>query len=437
MQNVNLAEWVASVGVIPAPTKLAAVRVVADAVAAAAAGHNLPGAVAARNAALDLWGTGDAAIWFTAHKGAVSTAAFSNAMATCILDLDDGHRAAAGHPGAAVVPAVIAAVQSWGLSGEKALSAIAIGYEVGVRIAASRDLRRIDTLISGRWCGQAVAAALGWLRGDSAHQIAEAMAVAGAIAPHMVVAEYTEVGNHTKEAIPFSVANGIVASRLASQGFKGPLDILDADDYDAGILRNGQGAGWYVETTYFKPYSCCRWIHAPIDAILKVRENVNWADVDEIEVETFERTLSLNNQTQPKDVQAAQYSTPFCVAAAALHGQECLQPLSDGTLQDTRISKLAEKVRLTVAPDLDAMFPASVPSRVRIKFGSELLEREVLAPKGEPSNPMNWNDLIAKLQVAAMPRFGLSKCEGLIAALTALRDHADLQPLLSQLSDGK
>lgn len=436
MQVSRLARWVASIDTLPDTVKTASVHVVVDAVAAAAAGHKLSGSIAARNTALDLWGQGDASIWFTSQSGSLSAASFANAMSTCILDLDDGHRAAAGHPGAAIVPAVLAAAQILNVSGERALTAIAIGYEVGVRIAASRDLRTIDTLISGRWCGQGVAAAIGWLKGDSAQHIAEAMAVAGAVAPHMLVAEYTQIGNHTKEAIPFSVANGVMASALTSNGFNGPLDILDDEAYNAGTLQTGTMPEWYVETTYFKPYSCCRWIHAPIDAVLSIRDQVDWNAVEEIEVETFERTLSLNNQTHPKDVQAAQYSTPFCVAAAALRGSVCLQPLSADVLNDPHISELATKVRLTVAPDLDSMFPAAVPGRVNVKTSDNTLEKSVLAPKGEPANPMDWNELLSKLNAVAAPRLGLSQSQSLRAALTALRDEADVQPLLHELSRG-
>lgn len=433
MQNVSLAEWVVSVDTIPDKVRTAAVHVVADAVAAAIAGHSYSGSEAARKAGLNLWGNGECSIWFTSQSGSLSAAAFSNAMAACILDLDDGHRAAAGHPGAAIVPAVLAAAEAWGVSGERTLTAIAIGYEVGVRIAAARDLRAVDTLISGRWCGQGVAAALGWLKGVSALQISEAMAVAGAIAPYMVVAEYTEVGNHTKEAIPFSVANGVMAVQLAEYGFKGPLDILDNEAFDPDVLKQGSADSWYIETTYFKPYGCCRWIHAPIDAVLALRDQLDWSSVEEIEVETFERTLSLNNQIHPNDVQAAQYSTPFCIAAVALNGAACLQPMSADILQDARISALAEKVRLVVAPELDAMFPAAVPGKVRVRSGTSTVEKEVLVPKGEPGNPMDWDELIAKLNSLALPQIGVTESRSLETALAVLRDHSDLEPLLGQL----
>lgn len=409
-------------------------NVVADAVASAIAGHELSGAVAARRAASKIWGNGESTIWFTSQTGSLSTAAFANSMATCILDIDDGHRAAAGHPGAAFVPTVLAVAESLGASGERALTAIAIAYEVGIRIGAARDLRAIDTLITGRWCGQGVAAAIGWLRGDDAGQIAEAMAIAGAVAPYMFVAEYTQVGNHTKEAIPFGVVNGILAGSLAVEGFKGPLDILDHASFDPEVLARGNGRGWYIETTYFKPYSCCRWIHAPIDAILALRQEFDSNEVVEIEVETFGRTMSLNNQIDPKTVQAAQYSTPYCVAAAAINGAECLQPISDDLLKDDRVRALAAKVRLTVDPTLDAMFPAAVPARVKIKTETRTIEKEVLAPKGEATNPMSWQELIAKLTTISVPRFGDSGTSNVIRALEALRDRSDIGPLLKTLS---
>ena len=43
--------------------------------------------------------------------GTPSIAAFANSAAASALDLDDGHRAAGGHPGAAVIPAVFAVAQ--------------------------------------------------------------------------------------------------------------------------------------------------------------------------------------------------------------------------------------------------------------------------------------------------------------------------------------
>jgi 2-methylcitrate dehydratase PrpD len=431
----DIASWVVSIRSIAAPVQTAVSRSIVDAVAAAVGGVDVSGSIAAASAAEEVWGKGNVPLWFTDRTASLPGAVFANATAASILDLDDGHRAAAGHPGAAIVPAVIGAAQALGSSDEQTMAAIAIGYEVGVRIAAARDLRAVDTLITGRWCGQGVAAAIGWLKGRQANEIAEAIAIAGAVAPHMLVAEYTQVGNHTKEAIPFGAVNGVVAARLAECGFKGPTDILDNPAYyDADRLKRGAADGrLFVETAYFKPYSCCRWAHAPIDAMLElISEKLDWRTIERIEVQTFGRTLSLNNQAHPRSIQAAQYSVPFCVAAAAITGISGLQPMTEDLLGNSDVHELAERVTLTVDPVLDAAFPAAVPGRLIVTSGATRIIREVSAPKGEVTNPMSWADLTAKLRMVGAGRLDPSQLGSLIEAVEQLHKGA-LGPLYACL----
>src|ERR1700680_347132 len=57
---------------------------------------------------------GDACVWFDRARLSPMGAAFINSSAASVLDLDDGHRVASGHPGAAVIPAVIAVGESIG-----------------------------------------------------------------------------------------------------------------------------------------------------------------------------------------------------------------------------------------------------------------------------------------------------------------------------------
>src|SRR5204863_9106160 len=103
------------------------------------------------------WGAGPGAIWFSGTRSTPAGAAFVNAACACSLDLDDGHRTAAGHPGAAVIPGVFAVLDAADGDAHRALTAIALGYEIGVRISAARDLKTVPTINSGLWSGQAVA----------------------------------------------------------------------------------------------------------------------------------------------------------------------------------------------------------------------------------------------------------------------------------------
>jgi 2-methylcitrate dehydratase PrpD len=426
----------ATTGLTPA-ARSAALRTVFDLVACALAGRGTAGGLAALKAAPASWGAGPASCWFSDLRLSVPGAAFVNSAAASMLDLDDGHRGASGHPGSAVIPAVLAAAEAEGADAERILTAIAIGYEIGVRVAAARDIEMLHTFDSGLWCGQGVAAAVGWLRGLDPDRLANAIAIAGTTAPGQTATGFTKhMGNNVKEGIPFATALGLMAVDLAAAGYTGPVDLLDdAERYDAAVLMSGLGTGWLIENGYFKLYGCCRWAHAAIDAVLDLmaREGIVAAEIKSIHIETFSQTLSLNNDLAPPTLEAAQYSVPFCVAAAAIHGAEALLPLEKPILKDRAVLDFAPRVTMALAPDLDAMFPKGVPARVVFETSRGAFDRTVLAPRGEPTNPLSDDDLNAKFQTIARKQLTPAAAAKLRQAIAALKA-GEAGPLLHGLA---
>jgi 2-methylcitrate dehydratase PrpD len=421
---------------LPPAARTAAVRTVFDLVAASIAGRRTAGGIAALKAAPAAWGPGSAACWFSDQRLSIPGAAFVNAAFASMLDLDDGHRGASGHPGAAVIPAVIATAEANGADAERVLKAIAVGYEIGVRIAGARDVGTLHTFDSGLWCGQAAAAAAGSVRGLDAERLANAIAIAGTTAPGQTATAYTKLmGNNVKEGIPFATALGLVAVELAAAGFTGPIDFLNEERrYDRAILTADLGSCWLIETTYFKPYGCCRWAHAAIDALLDIMstDHVIADEITEVRVDTFAQALWLNNDLAPPTLEAAQYSVPFCLAAAAIHGGAALLPLETALLTDPKVLAFTPRVTLAVALDLDPMFPQSVPARITVMTSHGVLSRTVLAPRGEPVNPLSDDDLRAKFSTIASGRLAPAVTTSLLDALAAF-DAGELAPLLTSL----
>ena len=421
---------------VPSHVRSAAVRAVFDLLAAAVAGRATGGGAAALTAAAAAWGAGPAACWLSDLRLSIPGAAFVNSAFSSMLDLDDGHRAASGHPGAAVIPAVFATAEAYGADAERVLTAIAVGYEIGIRIAAARDVGTLHTFDSGLWCGQGAAAAAGWLRGLAPTNLANAIAIAGTTAPGQTATAYTKLmGNHVKEGIPFATAMGLVAVELAAAGFTGPVDFLDDESrYDRAILCADLGTRWQIETIYFKPYGCCRWAHAAIDALLDLMQSkrIGVGEIKAIRVETFSQALTLNNDLRPPTLEAAQYSVPFCLAVAAIHGADALLPLEEKYLSDRDVLAFAPLVTLSVAPDLDRMFPRSVPARIVVETASGLHKQTVLTPRGEPANPLSDSDLDAKFRTIAHRRMPPAAATGLRDALSAF-ESGDIAPLLADL----
>jgi 2-methylcitrate dehydratase PrpD len=405
---------------LPGSSLHAASRCLLDALACAAAGRRHAAVRHARAWAESTFRPGPANLWFEGQSLAPVGAGFVNAYAASILDVDDGHRGASGHPGAAIVPAVIAGAEGLGrgVSLGEVLLAIVCGYEAGVRIARARtsDQGARASVATGRWSAAGVAAAVGKLHRLDLERLTDAIAIAEAQAPNLLAADHSGfMGGDTKEGIPWSLLAGMAAVDQAALGLKGYRAALDNPAvYIPGAATGGFGAHYLVESTYFKLYGCCRWTHSAIDAVLEMRrEGIPPDRVDRIEIATFQRALSLQNLTRPMDLIAAQFSLPFAVAAALVAGPEALLPLTPNLLTEADILRLAERVHLALDPALDACFPAQVPARVTLIAGAQRLEREVRVPLGDPANPLPDERLIQK----AVTLLGESRPEGQVRAL--------------------
>jgi 2-methylcitrate dehydratase PrpD len=415
----TLAEFAISDLSFPPATMQAAHNCVVDLVSAVVAGSRHPGAIAARRSVPGIWGAGDTALWFSVERSQPAGAVFANAVAASIFDIDDGYRPSVGHPGAPIITAVLTVGHRLGASMQEMLGAIIVGYEIALRIATARDYSKIESLATGRWCGQGVAAALGRLYKDTSKTIAQAISIAGAIAPNAAASNYSRVGNYVKEAIPFAATNGVMAVNLARAGYLGQIDLLDdPDHFSSAAIIDGLGSSWLIESTYFKPYSCCRWAHAAIDAVYDMREQVDEASIRSIEIDIFSTALILSNHLAPASLQEAQYSIPFCVALAFFHGKEVFMPMNDDRiLRDGRVLELARKIRLSVDPGFNKMFPVSVPSRVTIYAQTGKTTKTILSPKGDQPNRFDRNELLEKFRIVSERSIDRASADGLYQAL--------------------
>ncbi len=392
---------------IPPSATEQARRCVLDLIGASVAGAYTASTRAMRLVAGSVAASGPSSVWFAERKAPPAIAAFVNSGAASALDADDGHRGSGGHPGAAIIPAVLSVAERTEASGAEVLAAIAIGYEIGVRVASARPRASIRTYATGRWAPFGVAAATGWLCGLPEDRLAHALAIAGSQAPDLTAVGYApprRTGHMVKEGIPWAVLTGITAVDLAAAGFTGPLALLDEPvdvDRDRLLMRLDVPApAWAIERTYLKPYACCRWLHAGIDALLAAQDEHGFkaTEVRAIRVSTFRRAHDLVNAPAPDSLESAQFSYPFCLAVAAVEGRAGLLPLRAELLSRPEILSLAGRVELEVDPELDALFPRLTPGRVRIETSRATYERRIDYPLGDPENPLDGPGLEAKFR---------------------------------------
>src|SRR5436190_2002953 len=179
-----LAEFVAAVprqGVPDAVRRVLQAAVV-DAVGCGLFGLTTPAAGIVQEFAREQGGPEEATLW--ASGGArVSSANAALAIGTAIhaFDFDDHHRAKI-HPGAAVLPAVLALGEPRGIDGATVLAALAAGYETMARVslAANPSSSRMRGWHLTGTCGTfGAAAAAAVVLGLDASTTASALGLAG------------------------------------------------------------------------------------------------------------------------------------------------------------------------------------------------------------------------------------------------------------------
>lgn len=408
-----------------AAAREAALRCLLDLLAATAAGLSTSAAAAARRAAPLLFRDGGASIWFAGETLSAAGAAFCNAAAASVLDLDDGNRPARGHPGASVIPAALAVAQETDADAEALLAAIVTGYDVAVAVGAERGFYAR----SGMWCGFGAIAAAAVLRRTSEDLVAQALAIYGATAPNLQsVADGTPyppaLGNDVKEGIPWATATALAALQLAEAGMTGPLDLLDhAPHHRADGIAARLAGPPAIAQTYFKFYCCCRHLHAPIDALLAVMAEHALAPqaIDAVEVHIYRGAFNLSNRVEPANLIDVQYSIPYSLGLVALHGPGALLPLEDGALGRADASAFARKVTLHLDPEIDRRFPAESLARVVVSAGGRRFESPLRHPRGEAFDPPSWHDLEEKFARASVRPLDPSTRQRVIAALGQMK----------------
>ncbi|PWL18904.1 MmgE/PrpD family protein [Falsochrobactrum shanghaiense] len=431
---VELAEFIARhpENVLPRDTRDTISLLVLDLIGATAAGLNSPLAQTAREGGLAVFGEGSVDVWLTSQKSSIIGAAMANGAAASALDIDDGHRGAAGHAGAGVIPAALAVAQAVGASDARIADAIALGYEVALRVASARPVPTIITYASGRWVGYGVAAAASRLLGLNGAQTAHALAIAGAESPGMFASGTSKYqGSTVKEGIPAAIVAGLAAVYRARAGGTGPLDLLDdAQLYDRSMLTGDLGDAWALQQCYLKPYACCRYMHAAVDAILELRKPGR--DIRSLRIETFPQALRLANERAPRFLEGGQYSFYFSCALAALRGREALQPVLPESLHDAQVLDLAARIELEVSEDFAGSFPAGTPARVIFDQGEGRQEMVVWHPLGDVANPMSREQVAQKFRNIARHTLPPSWQDEILAATDGL-ETAGFAPLFQAL----
>ncbi len=431
----RLASWVAALTYedLPAGVVAMAEDCILDAIGCALAGLDENGARATADMAAAIFAGDAARVWFRDTRLNAIGAAYANAAAVSALDIDDGHRLAMGHPGAAVIPTAIALAEAREKSGQDVITAIVAGYEIAIRLGHAEIRKPYHT---GNWTGFGAAVAAAKLMGLDAARMSQALAITAYHSPRLTdLTQSKFMGADVKESIPWSVVTGISAAELAARGFTGCRDALDLEGrFDPAVILDGLGDGFRIMGTYFKNYSVCRWAHTSIQGLAEImrEQALTPADIESVNVDTFGQAAALNNSPDPDNIIGAQYSLPFTMAAAAVLGEDAVSPLTEDVIGNPDVVRLAKRITVNYDRDMDKHLPLRAPGRVHVLTADGHFEKTVITAWGDAGGDTGRNDYRAKFMRLMGKRATGAQVAGVIAGVDKLRD-GDLGMLLGGL----
>lgn len=348
------------------------------------------------------------------------TAVMINAFNAHVLELDDSHRVAMTHLGAPIFSALLGVAQVYDCTLNELLRGAVIGYEAAIRLANSvqPSHKKRGFHVSGTCCTVGCALGIASMLNYSKEEMANVLSAAVTSAAGLLA-----VISGKSQQKPYNVANAASAglnSALYGKYFNGAVDILNdsrgffkafSDEYNSDKLFEG---GYAIEGIYQKLYAACRHCHAPMEAVMQIRqrENLSGLEVEDIEVKTYDLAISGHSHTDIEGVSSAKQSIPYGVAAAYLYQAGGIEMYTPEKVKDKAILALAKKVRVLEDSELTALVPAKRAAVVTVTLsdGRKYVNR-VDYPKGEPENPITQNEMAQKFYDLTQ-RSGMTESDG-------------------------
>jgi 2-methylcitrate dehydratase PrpD len=417
-----------------------------DTIAAMVSGSRLAPGKKAIAYVKTLGGVREASVIGSPIVTAAANAALANGMLAHADETDDSHAPSQTHPGCGIVPAALAMAERERRNGTALLRAVALGYDVGCRLAQSLDAEQFradghSTHSFGPMFGAGAAAgALAGLDERAARYLLSytAQQASG-------ISCWMRDGEHIEKAFDFGgmpARNGVAAATMVANGFTGVDDVFAGERNffvaygrapDPAVLVRGLGAIYEIMNTNIKRWSVGSPIQAPLDSLVDIigAHRIKADEVEKLVVRVAHQGANTVDNRNMPDI-----CLQHLCAVMLLDGKVTFRSAHDIKRMGDR-GVLALRRRIELCGD-DALTRA-MPSRqgiveVTLRDGREI-KHHTKAVRGTAENPMSRAEVDAKSYDLMAPVIGKARarklCDG-VWSLEKIRDVRGLRPLLRQ-----
>ena len=340
-------------------------------------------------------------------KVSAINAGFGNGMAAHANETDDSHTVGRFHPGCAIVPATLAIAEKENSNCEDILKAIALGYDIGVRITTSLGYKTPKTTIFathslGPIFGSAVSAgALLKLTHQQCNYL-----LSYTIQQASGLACWNRDPDHIEKAFVFSgmtARNGIYSALLAKENFTTVTDpLLGERGFHEGFAHNPKpeliinelGKKFEIDHSSLKKWSVGSPIQSMMDAVEYLLKNnaFNHKDIKELTIEIPSDRFHIINDREIPSI-----SAQHLIAVHLIKKTMGYEEAHDETLfNDPEVVNLRKKIKSISSDELAIARPERQSKLTIILNDGKKLFYHASSVRGTPDNPMNKDDITAK-----------------------------------------
>lgn len=343
-------------------------------------------------------------------------------------EMDDIHLASCTTPGSVVVPTALALEE---LSTPAAfLGAVAAGYEVLVRLGLAIEGPKV--LGAGVW-PTLFAAPLGAAAVASRAFELDTGATADALSTALALTTGTSIrpsGEPTSRWLTLGAAarNGVLAARGAAAGMKGARDLFETRGpklsgvaISGETLGDGLGSRFRFREVGLKPYPVARQALSAVEACRELAGGFPKEDIEAIAVGVpAAQQRIIDHSGVPATRMASIVSVRYLAALALLEPARLHEVERSPPYTTDAIEKLASRVRVESAPELERHYPERWPARVVIRGKGKAASREVLTPAGDVESDFSWREDTEKLTRTLAPAMSRATLESLARGVREL-----------------
>jgi 2-methylcitrate dehydratase PrpD len=334
------------------------------------------------------------------------------------------------------------------VSGREFITAVVAGYEAGLRVGvagAGNIFKR--GFHAAAVCGVFVAAATASrLLQLDAERTRHAFGIAGSMASGLMAAQEGAMVKRLHAG--HAAKNGVTAALLASLGFTGISNVLEApfggffssmtDRCNLDALTAGLGTQWEILTVGFKPYATAGAVHpslALLDAVM-TEHKIRADDIAQIDVEC---TTHCRDHVAwpyvPQGVASAQMNLFYALSVMALERAAMVDQFEEGKLESPQILAFMSRIKVTTDAKFDAMGNAfRYATRLTVTtLRGERHARETLHRPGSADAPLTPEHLATKFEQLAGRLLDAQARKRMQTVVGELETLATLEPLLAQL----